>query len=180
MSDIQAAIQVLKTGGIIAYPTEAVYGLGCDPFNESAVMKVYQIKQRSMNKGLIIIASDFSQISDLIIPTEHMSMIMQTWPGPNTWAFPVTKKVPAWLMGEFDSLAVRVIDHPIAKKLCEDFGMPIVSTSANLSSEMPVTTWQALDPRIIQGTDYLVQGSVGTQEKCSVMRDARTLEVLRA
>lgn len=178
-NELDVAVKTLQAGGLIAYPTEAIYGIGCDPFNEKAVMNVYSLKQRPLNKGLILIASDFSQIADLIVSTENMEQILKTWPGPNTWVFPVTNKVPAWLTGKFNSLAVRVTDHPVSKALCQRYGKPIVSTSANLGNENPVKKWQDLHEKISMGVDYLVKGPVGGLENCSIIRNAITLEVLR-
>lgn len=179
MNELSKAIATLKQGGIIAYPTEAIYGIGCDPFNEAAVLNLFEIKQRPMSKGLILIASEFSQIQDLIIPTEHMAHILETWPGPNTWVFPVTKQVPKWLLGEFNALAVRVTNHPIAKALCSEFAGPIVSTSANISNEPPVKTWHELSPKLLCGVDYIIKDAVGDLEQCSSIRDAQTLKQIR-
>lgn len=171
--------QLLTHGGIIAYPTEAVYGLGCDPFNETAVKKLLAIKQRSIGKGLILIAADYSQIEDLIIPGDNIEAIKKTWPGPNTWVFPATNKVPKWITGDFNSIAVRITNHPIAKKLCEEFQKPIVSTSANLSNEPPVKTWQALNPNILNQIDYVIKADVGKEINPSIIRDAVSGRLLR-
>lgn len=179
MTEIKLAIDAIKKGGVVAYPTEAIYGLGCDPFNEIAVHKILDVKQRSIDKGLILIASDFSQIKDLIIPSEHMALILKTWPGPNTWVFPATDKVPKWITGQFQGVAIRVTDHPLAKLLCSEFAGPLVSTSANLSSKSPAKTWHALDEKLLEAIDYVVKGPVGGLEKCSSIRDALNLKVLR-
>jgi len=179
MNKIKHAAKILTKGGIIAYPTEAIYGLGCDPFNETAVHRIFEIKQRPLTKGLILIASEYSQIEDLIMPTKHMDEILKTWPGPNTWVFPVTNKVPEFLLGEFNALAVRITNHPISRSLCTEFGGPITSTSANISNDPPVKTWQELSPNLFDKIDYVVKGTVGDSEKCSSIRDASTLEVLR-
>ncbi len=171
--------ELLMNGGIIAYPTEAIYGLGCDPFNETAVKKLLAIKQRPLNKGLILIAADYLQIEDLIVPVANMEEIKKTWPGPNTWVFPATKKVPAWITGNFNSVAVRITNHPTAKKLCEEFQNPLVSTSANLSNESPVKTWQALNPNIISHINYLIKADVGNETNPSIIRDAISGKILR-
>lgn len=170
---------LLSKGGIIAYPTEAIYGLGCDPFNETAVNKLLTIKQRSIEKGLILIAADFSQIEDLIIPVASMNEIKKTWPGPNTWVFPATEQAPKWITGNFSTIAVRITDHPLAKKLCLDFQKPLVSTSANLAGENAVKHWQDLNPMLLQQIDYLIKDDVGTTEKPSIIRDAISGKILR-
>lgn len=170
---------LLSNGGIIAYPTEAIYGLGCDPFNETAVKKLLAIKQRSIEKGLILIAADFSQIENLIMPVANIDEIKKTWPGPNTWVFPATEKVPKWITGNFSTIAVRITDHPLARKLCLDFQKPLVSTSANLAGEDPVKHWQDLNPLLLQQIDYLIKGDVGTSAKPSIIRDAISGKILR-
>lgn len=171
--------KILADGGIIAYPTEAVYGLGCDPFNETAVNKLLAIKQRSVTKGLILIAADFSQIENLIMPVPNLDEIKKTWPGPNTWVFPATKLVPKWITGDFDTVAVRITSHPIAKKLCLEFEKPLVSTSANLAGEEPVKHWQDLNPLLLEKIDYLLKGEVGGAAKPSTIRDAISGKILR-
>lgn len=173
------AINHLKQGGVIAYPTEAIYGLGCDPFNEAAVNKLLRIKQRSVDKGLILIAADFSQIEPLIKAVPNLKAIQQTWPGPNTWVFPATNKVPKWITGQFQTVAVRITNHPLAKALCETFGKPIVSTSANLSHEPAAKTWKTIDPKILSQIDYCVKGEVGKAKKPSTIRDAVSGGVIR-
>lgn len=171
--------KLLSNGGIIAYPTEAVYGLGCDPFNEIAVNRLLAIKQRSVDKGLILIAADFSQIENLILPVPTINKIKKTWPGPNTWVFPATKNVPSWITGSFSTIAIRITDHPIAKQICLEFENPIVSTSANIAGEAPIKNWQDLNPILLNSIDYLVKGKVGDEEKPSVIRDALSGDILR-
>jgi len=170
---------LLSKGGIIAYPTEAIYGLGCDPFNEIAVKRLLAIKNRSIDKGLILIAADFSQIENLIIPVAKIGAIKKTWPGPNTWVFPATDKAPKWITGSFSTIAVRITDHPLAKKICLDFQKPLVSTSANLAGERPVKHWNDLNPLLLQEIDYLIKGDVGGSEKPSVIRDALSGKIIR-
>src|SRR4030067_1807882 len=132
--------KTLHKGGIIAYPTEGVYGLGCDPFNETAALRLLKIKQRHINKGLILIASDWNQVKNLIkLDLKKYPVIKLNNKNPITWVFPATKKVPRWITGKFNSVAIRVTSHPIAKKICQKFGGPIVSTSANLTKQPPIT-----------------------------------------
>lgn len=138
---LRQAARQLDYGEVLAYPTEAVYGLGCDPLNENAVRKILELKQRPMDKGLILIASSFEQIEPYIRADKAiLERIMPSWPGPVTWIVPVQPWVPNWLTGKFDSLAVRVTAHPLAKSLCESFGGPLVSTSANPAGKPPATT----------------------------------------
>jgi L-threonylcarbamoyladenylate synthase len=178
---LQQAILSLRQGGVIAYPTEAVYGLGCDPFQKNAVAKLLRLKHRAASKGLIIIGSDWQQLAPLVaeIPEERLQVILQSWPGPVTWVFPINATTPAWLHGDYHSLALRVTDHPIAKALCQAFANPLVSTSANRSGEMPARDALMVKQIFADTLDYIVEGKVGSLAKPTVMRDALTGKILR-
>lgn len=129
---LRQATRHLHHGGLLAYPTEAVYGLGCNPFDESAVLHLLNIKQRPIVKGLILIASNLQQLAPYINTDRAiLDRITPTWPGPVTWVVPAQPHVPVWLTGNHQTLAVRVTAHPLAKTLCDAFGGPLVSTSAN-------------------------------------------------
>ena len=134
-SQLHAAVTILKQGGIIAYPTEGVYGLGCDPFNALAVTQLCALKQRELSKGLILIASDWKQVSHLTMPIDNTTLkkILAQWPSPNTWIFPASKQAPAWICGHHDSIALRISKHPLVHALCQTYGHAVVSTSANPS-----------------------------------------------
>ena len=138
---LRQATRHLQHGGLLAYPTEAVYGLGCNPLDELAVLNLLNIKQRPLSKGLILIASSLQQLVPFIkTDTAILNRINPTWPGPVTWVVPVQANVPAWLTGSHQTLAVRVTAHPLAKKLCAAFGGPLVSTSANPAGKPPAQT----------------------------------------
>lgn len=135
---LQLICRHLSQGGLICYPCEAVYGLGCDPLCEQAVGKLLAIKQRPEKKGLILIAADFQQIAPYLVTDAAMlERIMPTWPGPVTWAIPVQDWVPEWLTGTYNTLAVRITDHPLVKALCLAYNSPLVSTSANPVGQKP-------------------------------------------
>jgi L-threonylcarbamoyladenylate synthase len=177
---LRRAVHTLKDGGIIAYPTEAVYGVGCDPWNDEALVDLLEIKQRPWHKGLILIASDFNQLQDFIQPLEPelLKQLQQTWPGPVTWLLPVREWVSALLTGEHDTIAVRVTAHPQTRQLCEAFGGAIVSTSANIAGLRPAMNvhqvrWQ------LPEVDYVLPGSLGGASQPSQIRDARTGAILR-
>lgn len=135
--DLSNALTALRTQGVIAYPTESVFGLGCDPDCESAIQHILDLKQRPTHKGLILIAANIEQLTDYAdfssLNESQLSAIKNTWPGPFTWVVPVQKTLSKLISGDFDSVAVRVSDHPVVQQLCTDFGKPIISTSANLS-----------------------------------------------
>jgi L-threonylcarbamoyladenylate synthase len=175
-------VRTLRAGGVVAYPTEAVYGLGCDPFNEQAALRLLAVKGRSPDKGLILIASTFEQLEPLLLPQseETMAPVLATWPGPITWILPARPRVPAWLTGANDGLAVRVTAHPVAARLCAGFGAPLISTSANASGRPPARN--ALQARRALGrrVDYVLSGATGGAARPSEIRDGRDGRLLRA
>jgi len=161
-------------GGLIAYPTEAVYGLGCDPLDGDAVRRLLELKQRPVEKGLILIAADFSQLRPFLgeLPRELMAPVLASWPGPATWLLPAAEHTPSWLTGNHDSLAVRVTAHPLAAALSLACRSPLVSTSANPTGRPPART--VLDVRRIlpKGIDFILSGAVGPEKKPTPIRDA--------
>jgi len=178
---LREAAQVLRAGGVVAYPTEAVYGLGCDPFNESALTRLLRIKQRRWQQGLIVIAADVGQLGPFLAPVEDAiwRRVSASWPGPNTWVLPAKEGLSPLLIGEHDSIAVRVTAHPVAAALCRAFGGPIVSTSANLSGQPPARSVFEVRWQLNEAVDCIVEGTVDRQARPSTIRDARSGRVLR-
>lgn len=174
-------VNCLKQGGVVAYPTESVYGLGCDPFDEAAVKKLLALKQRSVDKGLIIIGATVDDVKSLIghISNEKMQKVLATWPGPINWLFPKSHTVPAWLHGQHDTIALRVVAHPQAKQLCEAFSGPLVSTSANLSGQPPAKNNIEVYEQFGEAIDYILPGRVGGQDNPCEIRDAISGTVIR-
>lgn len=177
---IRQAVKAIRHGEVIAYPTEAVFGLGCDPWDEEAVLRILDIKQRPWHKGLILIASDFNQLNDFIapLPAELLQQVESTWPGPVTWLLPAKEDTPDYLIGQHDTIAVRVTAHPIARALCEAAGHALVSTSANLAGMPPARTvrqvrWQLPEVKTI------VTGNCGNAAQPSQIRDAQTGAIIR-
>ena len=173
---------VVQAGGVIAYPTESVYGLGCDPLNRQAVERLLRLKQRSLKKGVILIAADFSQLAPFVgrLPEARLQEIFATWPGPNTWLFPTRPETPDWLSGQNQTLAVRVTNHPIAASLCRSCDSPLVSTSANLTGQQPARTALRVQSLLGHGVDYVVHGETLGAQRPSAIRDGLTGRVLRA
>ena len=180
---IGESVAALKRGGVIAYPTEAVWGLGCDPFNEAAVMRLLAIKQRDVAKGLILIAGERAQLDGLLewsaLPDDRLAAVDATWPGPNTWIVPATPRVPRWITGAHAGVAVRVSAHPVVVALCEHFGGVLVSTSANRASEPPAFRREQLDPALLAQLDGCSSGETGGLVAPTAIRDARSGAVLR-
>ncbi|SLM64784.1 TsaC protein (YrdC domain) required for threonylcarbamoyladenosine t(6)A37 modification in tRNA [Dickeya aquatica] len=146
IEELAPLIQLLRDQQVIAYPTEAVFGLGCDPDSEVAVEKLLALKQRPRDKGLILIAANVQQLAPYVeisaLSDSQRQAVFDTWPGPFTWVIPAKLTTPEWLTGRFSSLAVRVSDHPLVQQLCLAFGKPLVSTSANLTGHPPCRTYQ--------------------------------------
>lgn len=171
----------LLWGGVIAYPTETVWGLGCDPFHEAAVRRLLEIKQRPVEKGLILIAANLDQLLPYIVAPSavQLNAVASTWPGPVTWVFEASAAVPAWVRGKHPTVAVRVTSHPIAQALCADFGKPLVSTSANVSGRAPSQN-ELLVRRWFNGkVDLFVPGKAGPYSRPSEIRDAQSGAILR-
>lgn len=175
-------MRALNRGGIIAYPTEAVFGLGCDPHDGNAVLRLLQIKQRPLHKGLILIAADQAQLEPFVLtPTPAMqSKLDASWPGPVTWLLPARPEVPEYLRGQHETLAVRVTDHPVARALCEAFGSPIVSTSANPGGLMPARDALTVRRYFGEQVDFILNGPLGELARPTEIRDGRTGRVMRA
>lgn len=179
---LREAARCFRQGGIIAYPTEAIYGLGCDPLNWRAIEALLRIKQRSIDKGLILIAAGFEQLLPFIkpLPERQMKPILDSWPGPNTWLFPAAEGLPFWLRGRHDTIAVRVTDHPIAAALSRACVSPLVSTSANISSHKPAHNATQVRARLGDSADFILTGRTGGQTKPSIIRHAVTGRIIRS
>lgn len=171
---ISDATNTLHSGGVIAYPTEAVWGLGCDPYDEEAVHKILSLKEREVEKGLIIVASGMEQLSSLLTPLaqEKIDLLSETWPGPVTWLIPDEENLyPSWVKGQFSSVAVRVSAHPLVAALCEKFGKPIISTSANKAGEPEIRSRLRIDEVFSDKLDYILDGELGDSDQPSQIRD---------
>lgn len=178
---IQQAVEFLKRGGVIAYPTEAVYGLGCDPLNEDAVNRIIELKGRDAAKGLILIAASFSQLEPYLadIDQETKKELLASWPGPVTWIVPASESVSNSLRGKHTTLAVRVTDHPLVQELCRAFGGAIVSTSANPAGEEPARTAAEVKMYFKESLDYILEGETGGLDRPTQIRDALTKKIIR-
>jgi len=178
---IQRAAKTLREGGIIAYPTESVFGLGCDPLNEEALHRILKIKNRSVNKGLILVASEFSQLQPFLGTVEPalFDRISQSWPGPTTWLLPANFEAPKMLRGKFKLQAVRVSKHSVVHQICEAYGGAIVSTSANLSNRPPTRTTLTTRLRFNKQVDLIVDGKVGELKQPSEIKNAMTGDIIR-
>ena len=194
---IRHAVRVLRAGGVVAYPTEGVFGVGCNPFDAVAVRRVLALKRRSAGRGLILIVTDFAQISEVAEPlTDEIADRVRAVAGwPTTWLLPSRQDAPGWLTrmpghhrgsrfrigprARRRFVAVRITDHPTASALCAAFGHPIVSTSANLGGRPPARSSLGLSRSIRAAVDCVVPGRVGAACGPSEIRDAASGRVLR-
>jgi len=180
---MSTAASVFQQGGVIAYPTEAVFGLGCDPDNQSAIEKLLQIKNRPKAKGLILLASSFEQLSPYLdltqLTNKQLEVILSRWPNGVTQILPARANISSYLTGDFTTLAVRVTNQPDVVSLCEQTNKPIVSTSANLSGLEPAKTWQTVDSHLIELIDYLLKGETLGYLQPSTILNGLTGEVFR-
>jgi L-threonylcarbamoyladenylate synthase len=184
--NLRLAARCIRRGGIVAYPTEAVYGLGCDPLNAAAVLRLLTIKGRTMDKGVILIAANFAQIQPFISPltAEQKQQLDNTWPGPTTWLLPANPAVPKWICGEHNRpqgnrIALRITAHPLAKALCETTGHAIVSTSANVSSQPPAKSALTVRRYFGDQLDFILTGALGGLSKPTTIKDLITGKTTR-
>jgi len=178
---IKNAVHTIHAGGMIAYPTEAIFGLGCDPFNLEAVWRLIGLKRRSIDKGLVLIASDMEQLLPFIktLDKKTEAKVIATWPGPVTWLLPVRAWVSPLLRGDHDTIAVRVTAHPVAARLCDAVGHALVSTSANIAEQRPAKNSFEVRRKFGDTIDYLLPGKTGGRQQPSEIRDALTDRVIR-
>lgn len=175
---LQHAAHILKQGGIVAYPTEYCFGLGCDPHNRDAVIRLLRIKHRIVSKGLIVLAANIAQLAPYA--EEIPDRVLATWPGPHTWLVTPRVAVPGWITGRHPRIAVRVTAHAPAAALCRAAGMAIISTSANRGGETPARAWREIARRFGGDIDCVVPGRVGHAPAPTPIRDAVSGNTLRA
>ncbi len=179
---ITQATGLLNAGGVIAYPTEAVWGLGCDPFSEWAVSRLLAMKRRQFGMGLILIAAEIKQFYPFLtgLSQPQLEQLEASWPGPQTWLVPNNFVAPPWVTGGRDTLALRVTDHPIAKALCRSFGGPLISTSANPHGFSPAKSRLKVNLYFRTELDYVVPGLLGKSRKLTPIKHLITGKTIRS
>lgn len=172
--------RLLQAGGVIAYPTEGVWGLGCNPWNGSAVERLLDLKQRPVHKGLILIAGEIEQFDFLLwdLPDAQLAKLRLSWPGPNTWLVPHQGRLPGWITGAHDTVALRVTTHPVVRQLCAAAG-PLVSTSANPGGRPSARSRLRVEQYFHGELDAVVPGALGGARNPSIIRDLQTDQVIR-
>ncbi len=181
--DTGTAAAALRDGGVVAYPTEGVYGLGCDPHDEAAFRHVFALKQRPPSQGVLLIGADIDQVMPWIdidaVPATVMATVRASWPGPHTWIFPRAAGVPAWVAGGHAGIALRVTAHAPAADLCRAFGGPIVSTSANPHGAAPARDAATVAAYFGDGLAAIVEAPLGGLDRPTSIRDALTGVIIR-
>ncbi len=178
---IDKAAEALLAGGVIAYPTEYCFGLGCDPRNILAMKKLLNVKRRKPEQGVILIAANLDQVQEYadVNKVQNMESVTSSWPGPNTWLLPVKPNVSQWVRGKHASIAMRIPDHALCLSLLATFGHPIVSTSANRTGEQEHLDANAVRHDLGKECDYIIDAPVGGASNPSTIRDALTGATLR-
>lgn len=175
------ARQIFTAGGLIAYPTEAVFGVGCDPFNADAVQHLLAIKQRDWRKGLIVLADSFAAVSRLCEPLNgaQWELLHDSWPGPITYLLPANGNVPHWVRGTSAKIAVRYSAHPLAQALCSAVGGLLISTSLNVAGQPPVRSTLQAQKQWRDAVDLIIPGEVGGQKNPTQIKDLISGECIR-
>ncbi len=179
MMFVYRAAETLLSGGIIAYPTEGVFGLGCMPDDVAAVQRLLHLKQRDAAKGLILIAANPAQLGGWASLVDGRSVPTPDPMHPVTWIVSPGPNVHPLVRGEHSGLAIRITTHPIAAAICEAVDSPIVSTSANLSGKPAARNHFVLRRQFAQRVDYIVPGDCGPVSGASEIRDLASGKVLR-
>ena len=186
-TSVAEAAHCLKQGQVLAYPTEAVWGLGCDPYNEQAFLEILRLKQRPIEKGVILLAASIHQVEPLLVDLapDIREQVIASWTNRSaderatTWLLPATDEIPAWIKGNHPKVAVRVTTHPLCVALCNAFDGFIVSTSANPAGLSPARSLQEATQYFAQELNYL-NGDLGLSQAPSRILDAETGAVIRA
>jgi len=174
-------VRTLAQGGVVAYPTEAVWGLGCDPFYQPAVERILQLKRRAADKGLILVAAEMAQFDWLLegLSAEHRMRLAESWPGPITWLVPHHQRLPRLVHGSHATIALRVSAHPVVQALCQRYGGPIVSTSANPQGLSPARTAGEVRRYFGRQGLCLAAGRIGDSDRPSMIKDLASGKIIR-
>jgi L-threonylcarbamoyladenylate synthase len=156
-TEIHNAFEVIKNGGIILYPTDTVWGIGCDATNEEAIKKIFALKQREESKSMIVLVNGERMMHQVFNEIPEVAwQILDFTENPTTLILDKPKNVAKNLISDDNSLAVRMVNEPFCFKLMERMKKPLVSTSANISGMFTPKTFKEISPEIIKGVDYVV------------------------
>lgn len=178
---VRHVVESLKQGGVVIYPTDTTYGLGCDIFNQKGIKKIYQIKQRDPKKPFSFICSDLAEVANYAHVSNFAFRILKRHlPGPYTFILEASKIVPAALTTRQKTVGIRIPDNEIARLIVTELGHPLVTTSANISGEDAIQDPEVIDTNMERMVDMIVDGGVSMGIESSVISliDDR-IEVLR-
>lgn len=181
-SKIEEIANLVRDGGVIAYPTEAVFGLGCNPDNEEAIQRILSLKQRAIKKGLIIISSRLAFVEKYLQPItqEDRDLLSSVTDQPTSWLVPAKENTSKLLRGQFSSLAIRITLHPATYDLCEALQHPLVSTSANPKGHIPASSVEEVRNYFGDDLDGIWDAPLGNAAKPSQLIDLHTKQILRS
>jgi L-threonylcarbamoyladenylate synthase len=173
-------IRYLKQGGVIAYPTESCYGLGCDPKNKYAVEKILLLKKRARSKGFILISSKINYLRSYLqdLSETQTKEMMGKWPGPHTWLVPASNYCPSWLRGGGHNIAIRLPKVKSTLNLLNSINFPITSTSANLSHKQSIKTLRACK-NLFRSKVKIIKGNIGSEKKPTTIQDFVSKKIIR-
>ena len=156
--DVNECVEVMKNGGLILYPTDTIWGIGCDATNAEAVKKVYELKQRADNKALIVLLDSMEHLDHYVVNVPEMAYeLLDVAVKPLTIIYDGAYNLAPNLLGDNDSVGIRIPHEEFCHKLCECFGKPVVSTSANISGGATAHFFDEIDSKIKEGVDYVVK-----------------------
>jgi len=173
--EIEKGVKILQMGGVIAFPTDTVYGLGADAFNSTAVEKIYEIKNRPKHRQLPLLIVNVEQLTTLADPIPEIAWFLarRFWPGGLTLVLPKTDSLPVYLAPE-PTIAVRVPNHPACLAIIQHLGNPIIGTSANISGQPAALTAEEAGQQLGGKIDFIINGG-----KCPGGKESTVVDVTR-
>lgn len=177
---IRQAAGAIRNQGVICYPTESVFGLGCDPLSRTAVEKILQLKQRPVEKGLILIASRIEQLIPYVLLNDVQRTQILEQPSATTWLVNKSSATPPWISGQHSKVAIRLSKHPLVQALCNQLDCAIVSTSANPSTQAAARTLLRVKQYFPDELDYYLNGALGNVGNATPIIDIQSGTIIRA
>lgn len=178
---LRQSVRILRAGGLLAHPTEGVWGLACDPLNPIAVTRLLAAKQRNPDKGFILVAAEAAMLQPYLAADsqDHLKKAQATWPGPNTWLLAANPALPWWITGAHESIATRVSDHPLVAALSQALGGALISSSANRSGHPAARNAWQVRAQLRPWLDGVLAGELQTPGQPSAIYDAASGQKLR-
>jgi len=173
-------VRFIRRGGVIAYPTESCFGLGCDPKNKKAINKIIKLKKRSLNKNFILIGSSLKHFDYFTNSFNDVTKenLFSKWPGPHTWIIKANNRCPNWLKSN-SKIALRIPSFSNCQALINSIDMAITSSSLNLSGKIPLKNYRDVC-RFLPDQVKLIKGRIGKNRNPSVIQDFKTKNIIRS